>query len=45
MNSQSLQEITNLDLQIEQLMKCKPLPEADVKLLCDKVNNLLITKE
>ena len=31
-------DISNLDKQISELMECKPLPEADVKFLCEKVN-------
>lgn len=31
-------DIQNLDRQISDLMECKPLPEAEVKFLCDKVN-------
>lgn len=31
----------DLDAQIEQLMKCQPLPEADVKALCDKARDVL----
>ena len=34
----SMQEIEKLDMQIQQLLDCKPLPENDVKALCDKVN-------
>ena len=31
----------DLDAQIEQLMKCQPLPEADVKALCDRAREIL----
>jgi serine/threonine-protein phosphatase 2A catalytic subunit len=31
----------DLDEQIEQLMKCEPLPEADVKALCEKAREVL----
>jgi len=31
-----------LDHWIEQLMECKPLSEAQVKTLCDKVSNIKI---
>ena len=31
-----------LDRQIEQLMKCQPLPEGEVKALCDKAREILI---
>lgn len=30
-----------LDTQIESLMKCQPLPEAEVKVLCDKAREIL----
>lgn len=30
-------DISNLDRQIAELMECKPLPEAEVKFLCEKV--------
>jgi hypothetical protein len=30
-------ELRNLDIQVEQLMKCIPLKEAEVKFLCEKV--------
>ena len=32
------EDITTLDRQIEQLTDYKPIPEHEVKLLCDKVN-------
>ena len=32
----------SLDAQIEQLKECKPLPENDVKILCDKAREILI---
>ena len=28
---------TNLDRQIEEILKCKPLPESEIKALCEKV--------
>ena len=31
-----------LDAQIEALMKCQPLPENDVKALCDKAREILV---
>ncbi len=31
----------NLDRQIESILKCKPLPEAEVKGLCEKVEPFL----
>jgi len=34
-------EILNLDKQIEQLLDCKPLSEAEVKALCDKAKEIL----
>ena len=33
-------DIANLDRQIEQLLDCKPLPEGEVKALCEKVSFL-----
>ena len=30
-----------LDAQIESLVKCSPLPEAEVKVLCDKAREIL----
>lgn len=30
-------DITNIDKQIETLLECKPLSEAEVKALCEKV--------
>lgn len=30
---------SDLDRQIAHLFSCKPLPEADVKALCEKVTN------
>jgi len=33
----AISEIQVLDKEINQLMDCKPLTEADVKQLCDKV--------
>jgi serine/threonine-protein phosphatase 2A catalytic subunit len=30
-----------LDRQIEQLLQCKPLPEADIKALCEKAKEIL----
>eukprot|EP01016_Furgasonia_blochmanni_P055344 TRINITY_DN9238_c0_g1_i2.p1 TRINITY_DN9238_c0_g1~~TRINITY_DN9238_c0_g1_i2.p1 ORF type:complete len:313 (+),score=46.94 TRINITY_DN9238_c0_g1_i2:228-1166(+) len=35
-------EISNLDRQIEQLLQCKPLSEAEVKALCDKAREILL---
>ena len=34
-------DIGNLDRQITELMDCKPLPEAEVKFLCEKVLAIL----
>lgn len=31
-------EIASLDEQIEVLFSCKPLPESQIKILCDKVS-------
>lgn len=33
----NLNEIAQMDKQIEILMDCKPLPETEVKTLCEKV--------
>lgn len=35
-------EIHNLDRQIETLMECKPLPETEVKALCERVSLIYI---
>lgn len=32
----------DLDKQIEQLMKCQPLPEEAVKVLCEKAKEILV---
>ena len=32
----------NLDRQIAQLFECKPLPEAEVKQLCEKAKEILM---
>jgi glutamate synthase domain-containing protein 2 len=37
----SSSDINNLDNFIEQLSKCKPLKETEVKFLCEKVINLI----
>ena len=39
----SLDDISVLDRQIDQLMDYKPIPEHEVKALCDKVSPLLLT--
>ena len=31
-----------LDRQVEALMKCQPLPEGEVKVLCDKAREILV---
>ncbi len=31
----------DLDAHIEQLLQCKPLPEADIKALCEKAKEIL----
>ena len=36
-----MHEIGSLDKQIEVLLSCKPLPESQIKVLCDKVSLLL----
>lgn len=35
MKSQS--DYSNIDRQIEEILTCKPLPEAEIKVLCEKV--------
>lgn len=37
----SMEEISTLDRQIEQLYDYKPIPENEVKALCDKVSQIL----
>jgi len=37
-------DVTNLDRQIEHLLECKPLPEAEVKALCEKAKEILTTE-
>ena len=39
----SMTDIGHLDKQIETLMDCKPLPESEVKALCEKVSCLNLT--
>jgi len=34
-------DVSNLDRQLEQLFQCKPLPEAEVKALCEKAKEVL----
>lgn len=41
MSKQTLGDVTALDRQIETLYECKPLPEAEVKLLCEKAKEVL----
>ena len=38
----NFEEISNLDASIEVLLQCKPLPESQIKLLCDKVRKAKI---
>jgi hypothetical protein len=33
-------EYSNIDRQIEEILTCKPLPEAEIKVLCEKVTPL-----
>ena len=35
----NMSEVSFLDKQIETLMGCKPLPETEVKALCEKVSS------
>jgi len=37
-------DVMNLDRQIEHLLECKPLPEAEVKALCEKAKEILTTE-
>lgn len=37
-------DVGNLDKYIEQLMECKPLAEAEVRQLCEKVLHILLTE-
>ena len=38
-------DLRNLDIQIDLLIKCIPLKEAEVKFLCEKVNiNLMFSQ-
>ena len=34
----NFEDIANLDEQIKVLLTCKPLPESQIKILCDKVS-------
>jgi len=38
----NLDQYTDLDRQIEQLMQCKPLAEADVKALCAQAQEIFV---
>ena len=38
----SLEDISILDKQVEQLQDFKPIPENEVKMLCDKVKSKLL---
>ena len=40
----STNDIAKFDGHIEQLMECKPLPENDVKYLCEKAKEILSTE-
>ena len=42
MTASMLEGYKGLDAQVEQLMKCQPLAEADVKALCDKAREILV---
>ena len=44
MTNLSTSEIKELDRQIEQLMECKPLPENEVKKICERVFLMFILK-
>ena len=36
----NFEEIASIDAHIEVLLSCKPLPESQIKVLCDKVSLL-----
>jgi len=38
------QDIARLDEQIKMLMECKPLPEDQVRALCEKAKEILIVE-
>ena len=38
----NFEEISNLDKHIDVLLGCKPLPESQIKILCDKVSILMM---
>ena len=38
----NFEDIANLDKQIETLLTCKPLPEIQIKQLCDKVSSFFL---
>lgn len=40
----NFEEISNLDKQIDVLLGCKPLPESQIKVLCDKAKEILINE-
>ena len=40
----NFEDITNLDKQIDTLLTCKPLPESEIKILCDKAKEILINE-
>ena len=42
MATPDLEQYRDLDAQIESLLQCKPLPEADVKALCAKAQEIFV---
>jgi len=38
------EEIAKLDNHIDVLLGCKPLPESQIKILCDKAKEILINE-
>ena len=44
-NNFNMNDIKHLDEQIEVLLSCKPLPEQQVKLLCEKVSSTTQIKQ
>ena len=40
----NLDDIKYIDSQIATLMECKPLPETEVKMLCEKAKEILVNE-
>ena len=43
--TQTPQDVSNIDRQIQELMECRPIPEIEIKALCDKVKIILFKKK